>query len=109
MLTELLNACTIISFGKLLTSKSEGRFKSISLCQTRPTIVYVNSDETPFYSFTTSIDKCVGSCNTINDPYDQFCVPNKVKNMNLKVCNLMSEVNVIKSQFIMNCVTLNVD
>ena len=30
------------------------------------------------------------SYNTANDPYARVCVPNKVKNMNVKVFNLMT-------------------
>ena len=40
-----------------------------------------------------SVNKCSGSCSTIDDPYDRVCVPNKVKNMNLKLFNVISEVN----------------
>ena len=36
------------------------------------------------------------SCHTIDDPYARVCVPNKVKNMNEKVFNLISGVNEIK-------------
>ena len=37
--------------------------------------------------------KCVGSSNTISDPYAQVCVSNKVKSMNVKVFDLMSRLN----------------
>ena len=37
--------------------------------------------------------KCVGSSNTISDPYAQVCVSNKVKSMNVKVFDLMSGLN----------------
>ena len=30
---------------------------------------------------------------TINDPWVRLCVANKVNNMNIKVFNLMSEIN----------------
>ena len=33
---------------------------------------------------------------TIDDSYARVCVPNKVKNMNVKVSNLMSGVNKIR-------------
>ena len=62
-------------------------------CQARPTLVNINSDETTFYPFTVSVNKCGGSCNTDDDLYAKKCVPNKVKNMNLKVLHLMSGVN----------------
>ena len=37
--------------------------------------------------------QCSGSCNKINDPYAKRCVPNVVKNLNIKVFNLMSMTN----------------
>ena len=45
------------------------------------------------YLFTVSVNKCGDSYNTIDDPYAQVCVPNEVKNMNLKVFILMFGVN----------------
>ena len=36
-----------------------------------------------------SVDKFGRSCNIIDDPYAQVCVPDKVKKMNAKVFNLM--------------------
>ena len=40
-----------------------------------------------------SVNKCSGSCNNINDPYAKFCVSDVVKNMNVKVFNLVSRNN----------------
>ena len=48
-------------------------------CQTRPTLVVINSIETAFYWYTVSIIKFSGSCITLNDPHAQFCIPNKAK------------------------------
>ena len=39
------------------------------------------------------MNKCKGSCNTINDPYAKICAPNKIKNINVKVVNLLSKTN----------------
>ena len=36
---------------------------------------------------------CKGSCNRINDPYAKICVPEKIKNTNIKVFNLMLRTN----------------
>ena len=33
------------------------------------------------------------SFNTINDPYAKICVPDQIKNANVKVFNLMSRTN----------------
>ena len=48
----------------------------------KPEIVNVNSNEPVFYPFSIKTSKCSGSCNNINDPY-------VVKNINIKVFNLM--------------------
>ena len=49
-----------------------------------------------FYPYSIKITKCKGSCNTINNPYAKICVPNKIKNANVKVFNLMSRTNETK-------------
>ena len=62
-------------------------------CKVRPQIVNVNSDEPVFYPFSIKTSKCSGSCNNINDPYAKMCVPDAIKNINVKVFNLMSRTN----------------
>ena len=72
-------------------------FKCISMtnqeCKVRPEIVNVNSNEPVFYPFSIKTSKCSGSCNNINDPYAKICVPDVVKDLNVKVFNLMSRTN----------------
>ena len=62
-------------------------------CKVRPEIVNVNSYECVFYPFIIKTSKCIGSCNNINDPYAQLCVPDVVKNIDIKIFNLMSRTN----------------
>ena len=59
-------------------------------CKVRPEIVNVNSNELVFYSFSVKTSKCSDSCNNINNPYAKIYVPGSVKDLNIKVCNLMS-------------------
>ena len=59
-------------------------------CKVRPEIVNVNSNEPVFYHFSIKTSKCSGSCNNINDPYAKICVPDAVKDLIVKVFNLMS-------------------
>ena len=54
------------------------------------------SQEFQYYPFTVKLDKCVGSCNTLNDWYNKVCVPNKTKNLNLSMFNLITEINELK-------------
>ena len=59
-------------------------------CKVRPEIANFNSDEPVFYPFSIKTSKCSGSCNNIDDPYAKICV---LKNINVKVFNLMSRTN----------------
>ena len=62
-------------------------------CKVRPEIINVNSNEPIFYPFSIKTSKCSDSCNNINDPYAKICVPNVIKDLNVKVFNLMSRTN----------------
>ena len=62
-------------------------------CKVRPEIVNVNSDEPVFYPFSIKTSIYSGNCNNISDPYAKLCVPDVVKNMNIKVFSLMSRTN----------------
>ena len=62
-------------------------------CKVRPKIVNFNSNEPVFYPFCIKTSKCSGWYNNIYDPYGTFSVPDVVKNINIKVFNLMSRNN----------------
>ena len=62
-------------------------------CKTRPQVTNVNSNNPIFYLFSIKISKCSGNCNNINDPYAKICVPDVIKNLNVKVFNVMSRTN----------------
>ena len=62
-------------------------------CKVRPEIINVNSNEPVFYPFSIKTSKCSGNCNNINDPYSKICVPDIIKNLNVKVFNLISRTN----------------
>ena len=62
----------------------------------RPEIFNVNSNNPVFYPFSIKTSKCSGNCNNINDPYAKICVPDVVKDLNVKVFNLMSRTNETK-------------
>ena len=62
-------------------------------CKVRPEIINLNTNEPVFYPYSVAIDKCKGSCNSINDPCAKICVPDTIKNINVKVFNLMSRTN----------------
>ena len=60
-------------------------------CETRPQITDINSNNPIFYPFSIKTKKCSGNCNNINNPYTKM-----IKNLNVKVFNLMSRANETK-------------
>ena len=62
-------------------------------CKIITEIINLNTNEPMFYPYSIKINRCKGSCNTINDPYAKICVPGKIKNTNVKVFTLMSITN----------------
>ena len=62
-------------------------------CKIRPQIINLNRNEPSLYPSSIKESKCSGSCNNINDPYAKLCVPAVVKNINVKVFNLMPRTN----------------
>ena len=66
-------------------------------CKTRTEIINVNRNNPIFYPLSIKISKCSGNCNNINDPYAKICVPDVVKDLDVKVFNLMSRTNETKN------------
>ena len=73
------------------------QFKCVSVthqeCKVNPQTVNVNEDDPVFFPYSVITSKCSGSCNNMNYPLAKFCVPNVVKNLNVKVFNLVSGTN----------------
>ena len=57
-------------------------------CKTRPQVVNVNSNNPIFYPFSIKTSKGSGNCNNINYPYANICVPDVIKNLNVKVSDV---------------------
>ena len=68
-------------------------FNSNQTCKARPEIINANSNNPVFYPFSIKTSKCSGNCNNINDPYAKIYVPDVVKDLNVKVFNLISRIN----------------
>ena len=89
----------IFCIGSLFLSSlvSTTRLSCISIknqeCKVRPEIVDINSNNPIFYPFSIKINKCSSSCNNINNPYAKICVPDVIKDLNVKLFNLMSRTN----------------
>ena len=62
----------------------------------RPKIFDVSSNNPIFYPFSVKTNKFNGNCNNSSDPYARICVPDVVKNLNVKVFHLMTLTNETK-------------
>ena len=62
-------------------------------CKVRREIINVNSKEPIFYPYSIKTSKCSGSYNNVNDPFAKSCVPDAIKNLNIKVFNIISMTN----------------
>ena len=51
-------------------------------CKTRPQVISVNSNI--FYTFSIKTSKCSGNFNNINNPYAKICVPDVIKDLNVR-------------------------
>ena len=62
-------------------------------CKARPQVINAKEDEPVFYPFSIETSECSVSCNNINYAYANICVPDIVKNLNVKVFDLISSTN----------------
>ena len=46
-----------------------------------------------FYPYKVLVNKCSGSCNTLDNPMSKICVPKVVKNVNMQVYNFLMRLN----------------
>ena len=78
-----------------LVSTTALSFVSMSnqACKVRPGIININSNNLVFYPFSIKTNKCSSNCNNVNDLHVKICVPGVVKDLNVKVFNLMSRTN----------------
>ena len=61
----------------------------------RPKIIDVNEGvaEALFYLYNVLVNKCSGSCNTLDNPMAKLCVPNVIKRVNMQVYNFLMRLN----------------
>ena len=66
-------------------------------CKIQPTFnnLYPNeySQEFHYYPFSVQLGRLVASCNTPNDLSNKACIPNKTKDFNLSVFNMIKGIN----------------
>ena len=83
----------------LINGSSDTKCVSLSnqKCKIQPTLINLHPNEYNhefhYSPFSVKLDRCVGSCNTIIDLSNKVCVPNKTKDLNLRVLNMITRIN----------------
>ena len=82
-------------FGIIKTKALECVSVTNQECMPRPKILDVNEGvgEALFYPYNVLVNKCSGSCDTLDNPMAKLCVPNIIKRINMKVCNFLMMLN----------------
>ena len=64
-------------------------------CMPRPKVLDINEGvgEALFYPYNVLVNKCSGSCNTLDDPMAKLCVPDVIKRVNMKVYDFLMRLN----------------
>ena len=76
---------SISSFGIIKTKAVEYVSVVKQKCMPRPKILDVNEGvgEALFYPYNVLVNKCSGSCNTLDEAMAKLCVPNIIKRVNM--------------------------
>ena len=83
----------------LLSVLKVNKLECVSLinreCMPRPKILNVKEGigEALFYPYNVLVNKCSGSCDTLDNPMSKICVPKFIKNVNMKVYNFLRRLN----------------
>ena len=83
----------------IINASNHTKFVSLSnqKCEIHPTLInlYLNkyNQELHYYPFAVKLDKCVESCNTLNDLFNRVCVSNKTEYLNIHVFNMITGKN----------------
>ena len=80
-------------------------------CMPRPKILDVNEGigEALFYPYNVLVNKCSGSCDTLDNTMAKLCVPNVIKRINMKVYNFLMRLNETRMYYGTNVVNAYVD
>ena len=70
-------------------------------CMTQPTIINLHHNECiqglHYYPFAVNLDRCVRSCNTLNDLSNKVRAPNETEELNRSIFNMITGINDMKT------------
>ena len=99
----------IVLLSSIVNASNHTKCVSLSnqKCEIQPTLINLNpneySQEFRHYPFLVKLDRSFGSYDTLNDKRNKISIPNKTKNLNLSVFNMITSTN--ESKKLMNHVS----
>ena len=93
----------IVLLSSIVNASNSTKCVSLSnqKCMIQPTLINLHpneySQEFYYHPFSVKLDRCAGSCNTLNDLSNKVCVPNKTEDLNLSVFNIITGINESKT------------
>ena len=70
-------------------------------CEIQPTFINLHPNEYSqnfhYHTFAVKLDRCVGSCNTLEDLYNKVSVPNKREDLNISMFSMITGINESKT------------
>ena len=70
-------------------------------CMIQPTLINLHPKKYRkvfhYYIFAVTLDRCVGSCDALNDLSNKVCAPNKSEDLNLNVFSMITGINESKA------------
>ena len=99
----IIKKMSIVLLSSIANAPNHTKCVSLSnqKCMIQPTLINLHpneySQEFHYYPFSVKLDRCAGSCNTLNDLSDKVFVLNKTEDLNLSVFNIITEINESKT------------
>ena len=100
---EIIEEMFITLLSNIVNGSNHTKCVSLSnqKCLIQPTLINLHpreySQEFHYNLFTVKLDKCVGSCNTLNGLSNKVCVPNKTEDLNLSMFSMITWINESKT------------
>ena len=93
---EIIKKMFIVLLSSIVNASNHTKYVSLSnqKCEIQPTLFNLHSNECSqgFHCnpFAIKLDRCAGSCNTLNDLSNKVCVLNKTEDLNLSMFGMIT-------------------
>ena len=101
IMLRIIEKMFIVLLSNIINGSNHTKYVLLSSQKCMTTLINLHpneySQELHCYPFAVKLDKCVGSCNTLNDISNKVCAPNKTEDINLSVFNMITGISESKT------------